>query len=147
MKKRGHNTAFYIETLLLITVFIGIILILTQIFAVSRKKSAEARNLTTAVLLAENAAEAFYAAESPEQFPEILFDDKKIAEEATGELAQSVIFLYNKNMEPDPEGAFSVVIEWTSPEDGFTRGSVRVSENGTELYELPLSSAGKEDFR
>ena len=62
MKKNGHITAFYLETLLLIVVFIGIILILTQVFGLGRVQSVEAGRLTDAVILAQNAAEAVSAA-------------------------------------------------------------------------------------
>ena len=58
MKKNGPITAFYLETLLLIVVFIGIILVLTQVFGLSRTQSREARRLTDAVILAQNGAEA-----------------------------------------------------------------------------------------
>ena len=46
MKKNGHITAFYLETLLLIVVFIGINLILTQVFGLGRVQSVEAKRLT-----------------------------------------------------------------------------------------------------
>ena len=39
MKRNGHITAFYLETLLLIVVFIGIILVLTQVFGLGRVQS------------------------------------------------------------------------------------------------------------
>ena len=50
VKKSAHITAFYLETLLLITVFIAIILVLTQVFA----------------------AEAFSLAETPEALRELV---------------------------------------------------------------------------
>ena len=56
MKKENHVTAFYIEVLLLTVGLIGIVLVLTQIFALGRHESAEARELTDAVCLAQNAA-------------------------------------------------------------------------------------------
>ena len=37
MKKENHITAFYIEVLLLTLVLIGIVLVLTQIFAQGRR--------------------------------------------------------------------------------------------------------------
>ena len=42
MKKKQHITAFYMEMLVLTAVFIVVILILTQVFALSRGQSARA---------------------------------------------------------------------------------------------------------
>ena len=57
MKQKRHITGFYIETLLLILVFVSIILVITNIFGMARVSSARARHLTTAVALAQNTAE------------------------------------------------------------------------------------------
>ena len=62
MKKNGHITGFYLETLLLIVVFIAIILVLTQVFGLAQVQSVRAKQLTEAVTLAGNAAE-------PQPFP------------------------------------------------------------------------------
>ena len=72
MKRENHVTAFYIEVLLLTVGLIGIVLVLTQIFALGRRESAEARELTDAVCLAQNAAEAFAASADPEELCELL---------------------------------------------------------------------------
>ena len=63
MKRNGHITAFYLETLMLVVVFLGIILILTRIFGIGRVQGSEAAHLSRAVTLAQNAAEAISAAE------------------------------------------------------------------------------------
>ena len=63
MNKRHPITAFYIEALILIMVFVGIILLLTQIFGAGRMLSSDADRLTRAVGLAQNAAEAVAASE------------------------------------------------------------------------------------
>ena len=68
MKKKQHITAFYMEMLVLITVFIVVILILTKVFALSRQQSAKARILTNAVCLAENTAETAAASPNEETF-------------------------------------------------------------------------------
>lgn len=61
MKKRGQITAFYIETLVMIVVMIGILLVLTQILGLSKRESVQARRLTEAVTIAQTAAEALAA--------------------------------------------------------------------------------------
>ena len=65
-------TSFYVETLILIIVFVAVILALTQVFGLSKKQSEEAKLLTGAVTLAQNAAEAFSAADSAESLLSLL---------------------------------------------------------------------------
>ena len=57
MKQRRHLTAFYLETLIMILVVIGILLVLTQVMGSSRNQSARAKRLTEAVVIAQNTAE------------------------------------------------------------------------------------------
>ena len=66
MKKYSHITGFYLETLILITVFVSIILVLTQVFGLAQLQSTRARQLTGAVALAGNAAEEVSASISEE---------------------------------------------------------------------------------
>ena len=42
MRRHEHITAFYIETLLLIVVFVSIILVLTGVFGLSRRRRGKA---------------------------------------------------------------------------------------------------------
>ena len=57
MKRNGHVTAFYVETLVMIAVLMGILLILASVFGLSRRESVHARRLTEAVTAAQNVAE------------------------------------------------------------------------------------------
>ena len=72
MKKNGQITAFYIEALLLIVVFLAIILVLTQVFGLARQQSIAAGQLTDAVTLAGNAAEAVSASADPDELFHLL---------------------------------------------------------------------------
>ena len=72
MKKKQHITAFYLEALMMIVVFISIILVLTQVFGSARSQSAGARRLTEAVTLAQNTAEAVSASSPPQDLQQIL---------------------------------------------------------------------------
>ena len=73
MKGRSeHNTAFYIETILMIVSFVAVILVLTNVFGLGKLESAKARDLTSAVRIAESAAEAFAAAEGPAELADLL---------------------------------------------------------------------------
>ena len=62
MRKASQVTAFYVEVLILTVGMILIVLVLTQVFALGRMQSASAEELTDAVCLAQNAAEAVAAA-------------------------------------------------------------------------------------
>ena len=64
MKKENHITAFYIEVLLMTLVLIGIVLVLTQIFALGRRESAAARELTDAVCRRKTRRRPFLSARS-----------------------------------------------------------------------------------
>ena len=70
--KRNELTSFYLEALLLVVAFVAIILVLTGVFGTSRVQSADAKELTTAVMLSSNAAEAVSAADSLEQAAALL---------------------------------------------------------------------------
>lgn len=72
MKNRQHITAFYLETLLMIVVFLSIILVLTRVFGRARAQSARAQALTQAVTLAQSTAEAVSASRDPQELCGIL---------------------------------------------------------------------------
>ncbi len=74
MKGKHSITAFYMEMLVLIVVFVGVILTLTRMFALSKEQSSQARVLTRAVVLAENAAELVGEADGLEEIVERLGD-------------------------------------------------------------------------
>ena len=109
MKKNGHITAFYVETLLLILVFIAIILVLTSIFGMAKAQSREARLLTNAVTLAGNAAEAVSASGSEEELLALL-DERDNAVEMPD--AVGVIASYDADMSPDPKGKLHLHVTW-----------------------------------
>lgn len=63
MKK--HTTAFYVETVILFLVFVGVLLVLIQVFGKAQATSRKARELTQAVDLAQEGAEALAASADP----------------------------------------------------------------------------------
>ena len=124
MKKNGHITAFYLETLLLIVVFIGIILVLTQVFGLSRTQSREARRLTDAVILAQNGAEAVSAAKSPQEAAALLAQETGTWGTAVKGSGFQVRF--DRSLRPDPEGIYTVLVSWDDEGDGFVRSQINV---------------------
>ena len=118
MKK--HITAFYLETLLLVMVFVVVILVITGVFGGARARSAQAQHLTQAVMLAENAAEAVSAADSLETVQSLL------GEEET-QLSENLLTVhYNE---------YQVDITW-QPEGQIVSSTITVSWGGNEIYSL-----------
>ena len=140
MKNRGHITGFYLETLLLIVVFIAIILVITQVFGVGKAQSTEARLLTNAVTLTQNAAEAFYAAEDEADLITLLNENGN-----TGALPEDgrngAVAYYKADMTPEPGPGYRLIVrvEWTE-QDSLRNGSVFVTdaESGKTVYTLSL---------
>ena len=138
MKRQGHITGFYLETLMLIVVFISIILVLPQVFGLAQMQSVRARELTRAVILAGNAAEAASASETEEALLELLNENGNAArlQDTAG-----VTVRYGKDLSPDPEGSYRVDVTWlpTETETGTMVSSViEVRCAGTEepVYRL-----------
>lgn len=144
MKQRHPLTAFYIETLLMIIVFVGIILCITRVFGRSRQQSRDAQQLTDAVCLAQNAAEAFSAAETPEEMQELL-EMTGIAQPAAD--GSGLTCLFGKDLRPSEDGDYLLQMQWSRPaEDAPLYAVLSVSEGGQELYSLETAAAGKEGW-
>ena len=156
MKKGTRITAFYVETLLLIVVFISIILLLTQVFGLAQRQSADARELTDAVALASGTAEAFAAAGSPEELLALLdeagnadlADPAQSGESGEAEAAAIIQARYGADLAPDPKGVYQVTITWTPEASGtgtLVHGLIAVMEganggNTEPVYTLETAS-------
>ena len=144
MGRKQHITAFYVEALLLISVFIGIILMLTRVYGAGRLQSASATQLTTAVTLAGNAAEAVAGSESEEALLALLNENGNAAKESGGIRA-----CYNDSLLPDPNGAYTVLVTW-EPEAGAngelvsSRITVSHAQAASPLYTLETAVYRKE---
>ena len=142
MKKSGHITGFYLETLILITVFISIILVLTQVFGLARVQSARARELTEAVALAGNAAEAVSASETENALLALL-DENGNARPMPD--TAGVTACYDADLNPAPQGDYRVDVTWL-PEETETGTmirsviEVRCGENSEPVYRLETES-------
>ena len=137
MNKRHPITAFYIEALILIMVFVGIILLLTQIFGAGRMLSSDADRLTRAVGLAQNAAEAVAASEDLSDLEEQR-DEGNIGVSAD---PSGVSAWYDREGSPKKEGVFRVQTTWEPEEKGggtLARSHITVwyGEEEEPVYEL-----------
>ena len=66
MRRSRGGAAFYVETLLLVLFLLASLTVLVQILGAAKRTSREARELSTAVNIAQNAAELFAASGSQE---------------------------------------------------------------------------------
>ncbi len=140
MKKSGQLTAFYVEMLLMTVAVTIMVLLLTRFFALGRAESSEARDLTGAVSLAENAAEAFSASRSPEELRGLL-DENGNASLTEGTSLPSVRAAYGSDRRPDPAGPLVLLVTWEEEEAEAGRlatALITVSGEGgaKELYSL-----------
>ncbi|MBR0040650.1 MAG: hypothetical protein IJP64_04660 [Oscillospiraceae bacterium] len=140
MKNDKSITAFYIEVLMLTVGLILIVLVLTHIFALGRSQSAAAQEMTDAVCLAQNAAEAVAASSSPEELLEKL-DEGGNCGFAEGTAVPTVRAVYDRQMRPDTEGELIVFVTWeqeNAPEGELAYSKITVTNaDGTrQIYSL-----------
>lgn len=137
--KKRHMSNFYIETLILVVIFIAVILMLTKVFALSRRMSIRAGLLTKAVHLAENAAEAVAASQGPKTLQELLEEsgNTRLSEEGEGAVLD---VWYDGEMNPVRDGGFRVEITWKEEQNrpDFASGTVCVYwlEEEEPIYSL-----------
>lgn len=136
MRDRHRTTAFYIEMLLLVAVFTGVIMVLSGVFAAAREQSSKARELNGAVRLAENAAEIVAGTNDSSEMVELLGGAGSVESYPEG---RKLLARYGSGLEPDPDGGFQVEITWAE-KDGLVNYDIQVSWQGGEpVYELGTS--------
>ena len=147
MKKAGSVTAFYLEVLLLTLGLILTVLVLTQVFALGRLQSASAAELTDAVCLAQNAAEAVSSSNSPEELLRKL--DEGNAAFVEGAAVPTVSAGYDSALQPVRGGALLLRVTWEpeAAEKGeLVRSTITVTDGTGErkIYELRTAVFVKE---
>jgi len=144
MKKQSHITGFYLETLMLIVVFVLIILVLTQVFGLAQMQSTRAKQLNGAVILAQNALEAVSASETPEELLKLLNDNDNAVLMAD---TAGVTACYDSDLNPDAEGNYRVDVTWLpeETENGILVHSV--AEVRCDDAEAPVYRLETERFR
>ncbi len=135
MRDKHRITVFYIEMLLLVAVFTGVILVLSNVFATAKEQSSNAKSLNSAVQLAENAAEIVGGTDDHSEMVDLLGGDNNAACHLE---SQKLLARYNGDMEPDPDGGFLVVITWEDIE-GLTNYDITVTWREDPIYELETS--------
>ena len=139
MKKENHVTAFYLEVLLLTLCLIGIVLVLTRVFAMGRIESDGARELTDAVCLAQNAAEAVSASNSAESLCVIL------NEENNARIADGTELIveagYNADRTPNAGRAphYLLRVSWSDDCTGLAHAAITVRRGDISNAEIIFS--------
>lgn len=129
--------AFYIETFALFAVFAAAAVVLARGFVLAGKLSRDARALSNAVHLAENAAEMASASESGEMLFGLLNENGNV-----GEIEEGVYRArYDADMLPSADGIYSVDVSWNKEEGRLVKCAISVYQNGEAepLYALDLT--------
>ena len=128
--KQKQNFGFYMETIIMLLVFMIAISNIVRVFTASYGKSRNAEHLTDAVILASNGAELVLASQSPEEIMSVLKD-------AGPELEDSVITAhFDDNLEMSKDGPIEMKIDWQETEADFAHAVITVSYSAMELYTL-----------
>ncbi len=134
---RGQVTAFYIETLVLAAVFLMVIVVLAQIFSLAVRMSGRAEDLTCAVRLAENAAEAVAASKSAEELAFLLDENGNAGLGEDG----CVYAAYDRTMNPESGGVVQVEATWEPKNDGCVESVITVCRAGDSEPIYTLTTA------
>ena len=154
MKRKEHITSFYLETLLLIVVFVGIILVLTQVFGIARARSSLAKEKTSAVCLCQNAAEAFAAADSSQELVNLLNENHNVFLESADDTQGLVNAFYNTDRKPNENGSLRIEISWKKDAAGkaaadkaLRHAKIRALKKDKVIYELETSAYSEEGWK
>lgn len=136
MRRSRGGAAFYVETLLLVLFLLASLTVLVQILGAAKRTSREARELSTAVSIAQNAAELFAASGSQEDFAVLLGAEKT----ARGTL-RAAYDVQGGGTEDETQGAYvlEAVLDETPRQAGDMRTAhfvVTAADGDTVLYEL-----------
>jgi type II secretory pathway pseudopilin PulG len=135
--RKQQLTSFYLEALLLVVAFVAMIAVLTGVFGASLQRSKNARQLTQAVTLAANAAEAVSASDDLEQAAALLDEGGNVRVE-NGRLEAA--YLSDGRPCADGAGALRLTLSWeASAEDPAlveSRIDVFAADDQTPIYTL-----------
>lgn len=137
MTDRKSATAFYLETVIMIIIFVLIILVLTRAFGEAKLESTEAARLTNAVCLAQNAAEALEASDDENELMDLL-NEAENASWNEGSPVTSLRVFYDRDMNPSAEGDTWMDVTWEPDERDagtFVKSSITVYDS---LHKEPV---------
>ena len=140
MKNERRMTAFYLETVLMVIIFVLVILIMVRVLGIAKLQSARADQMTSAVCLAQNAAEAAASSDSEQELLKLLDENGNAALEKDGGTS-FVTAGYDAQMRPDKSGPLKVEVSWDPAKSGsgtFITNDINVYYGGGSdpLYSL-----------
>ena len=151
MNKERSMTAFYLETLLMVLIFVVVIVIISQVLGLAKEKSREADQLNSAVCLALNAAEAVEAADSPKALGKLL-DETGSASVTRQDGTPTLAIWYDGSMQPlteeeanAAEDALRMEVTWEPEEQRtgtFVRSQIRVYAKAGQAEPVYTLEAG-----
>lgn len=146
MKAEKHMTAFYLETVLMAIIFVLVITILAQVFSTAKIHSHEAQQLTNAVCLAQNTAEAVAMADSEKELRQLLDEKENVVKGGAADGDAVLTAYYDGEMRPVAESeamddARALRVEATWKEE--TSGTEGVGDYVTSDISV-YAAAGKE---
>ena len=143
--KKQQLSSFYLEALILVVTFVAMILVLTGVFGTSRAQSVKAKQLSQAVTLAANAAEALSDADGLDRAAAILDEGGNVHVER-GQLEAA----YLADGSPCGEGrsALRLTADWTPSEENASlitsRICVYAAEEDRPVYTLETAKYREE---
>lgn len=135
--KHAHVTAFYLETLLMILVFVAVILMLTQVFGGSRKLSAEAGYLSDAATISESISAAVRASGDEEELIEILNGTAgtEAAALLDGAAVPTVQVRFGEDLAPAADGPYEATVTWevtAGTRGDYVDSTITIYRDGTK---------------
>ena len=145
MREKNYSRIFYVETFILLFFFLAVIVIISRVLVGARAESIHARDLTNAVILAEDAAEISGASADPEEIRALLGASGGGSEEADAALPMSMELRCGEDLAYAADGRYLVTVSWdreTRAAGELVTAQIRVSlfESGEELYTLDTAS-------
>ena len=145
MREKNYSRIFYVETFILLFFFLAVIVIISRVLVGARAESIHARDLTNAVILAEDAAEIARASSDPEEICALFGTSGSGDSEAEATLPMSLELRCGEDLVYAVDGRYLVAVTWDREAHAagdLVTAQIRVSlfESGEELYTLDTAS-------
>ena len=141
MKHKGYSRIFYVEAFILLFFFLAVIVIVSRVLVTAKAESIRARDLTDAVILAENAAEISGSTADPEEIYALFGIERWANGGAEAVLPLTVELRCGREPVYAEDGRYLLTVVWNREEHAagdLVSAFVRVAlyETGEELYTL-----------
>lgn len=142
-KENRGNIAFIVELFMMFAILILVIVVITETFVMTRSKSLRAKELTEAVITAENAAEITLASKDAEDAVRLLSEMENAEDVALDDGVVTLSVKQGNKVYP-----VTVSIDKKDVKTGtYTSGTVKVfhpgSTSGEPVYELDAGNYEK----